>query len=67
MKREQTKRTYQPPGIVNASQFERRGILTACCLTAGDNACESQQIQDLGGGPMCTGTFKPASTVTSTT
>ena len=34
------RRAYAPPAVLSQSQFERRGILTVCCQTAGNCASE---------------------------
>lgn len=35
------KRAYAPPAVLSQSQFERRGILTVCCQTAGN--CQAEE------------------------
>ena len=43
-----SKRVYKAPAMLNASRFERRGILAACCLTSETCAAASMVEIEVG-------------------
>lgn len=48
-----TRRPYSSPAVLNSSQFERRGILAACCQrpSQGSPDCASVFYENRGDSP----------------